>query len=139
MSLYVQRRCWRCKEILERYTSDYRAIGIPYCQCSHCGAYNRYNHINEWDLKGFFGKASYIAVVAWTTILYAMVAPVVAWGAAYLFGWDQSNKLFFYSYAVGLILMTSVNIWLFVSDTRKSRERLKDQQYLDTLRRLQII
>lgn len=139
MSLYVQRRCWSCEEILEGYTPNYKAIGIPYVQCEYCRTYNRCGHVNEWDLMSFFAKTCYIGVIAWTTILYAMAGPILAYGAAHLFGWEKSNRLFYDSYAVGLVTMIAINIWLFISDVRKSRTRLRDPQYLDKLRELQII
>jgi len=139
MSIYVQRRCWNCKEILHGYTHDYRAIGVPFVQCESCLTYNRYDHINEWDLKNTFEKLRYIGVVIWTTILYAMIGPIIALGAAQLFGWDKSNRLFLYSYSAGLLIMTIVSTGLFLADLRTSRERLRDQHYIDTLCKLKLI
>lgn len=139
MAVYIQRKCWSCNEVLEGYTRDYRAIGVPFVQCESCRAYNRYEHINEWDLKSGFNKVCYIGVLLWTTILYAVVGPIVVQAGSYILGWDRSDRLLYYSYGAGLVVMIAIIIWLFVSDIKQSRIRLRNPQYLETLRKLQII
>jgi hypothetical protein len=103
MAILVQRKCWSCKEILHGYTPDYRAIGIPFIRCGYCSVYNRYNHINEWDLKTAFSKLCYIGVLLWTSILYAMVGPIVALGLGYLLGWQESDQLLVISYTIAVV------------------------------------
>lgn len=139
MAVYISRKCWSCHEVLEGYTRDYRAIGVPFVQCRSCHAYNRYEHINEWDLKTGFNKVCYIGVLLWTIILYAMIGPMVAQAGSYFFGWNRSNQLFYYSYGTGLVVMIAICTWFFVSDVKQSRLRLRNPAYLETLRKLQII
>lgn len=133
MATSVSYRCGRCsKEIAKELSYLFHSIGVPYIQCPHCGSPNlRSASVNEWDLMtwslkfrcfgevtlvgAFFGAAVGSAGITMAQDRIGLAGPSGVWAALSLF----------FGAALGITVMSQ----RLKSRIRKSRERLKDEDY----------
>lgn len=129
MSIYVTRYCPTCKRVIENYTRDYRAIGVPFVRCESCDQLIKYTHIFEWDTKQIFGKVTYLGIMLLTTILYSGALPLAYIFYAEFAEFKPSENTFIILFISGFIVTAIWSIYITVKDIKESRDRLKDKNY----------
>jgi len=130
---------WFCANCHEPFKgiARYRDIGPPFTICPRCEYVERYDHITEWDLKNRRSKLGYLGIIAWSAFL-------VGFGPLFVYRFvvesvlgermDRALVL-----PIALFGILGCALWLglrFMMSVRRSRERMSDPAYRETLVRL---
>jgi len=70
MGMYVKSSCPKCGNVIEPYTRNYIAIGVPFVQCPKCDTLVIFKNIQEWGCMKFQQKAYYLFVTLYTGLFW---------------------------------------------------------------------
>jgi LSD1 subclass zinc finger protein len=135
--------CGSCKKRIgtETHTLFY-PIGVPYIKCAACGTVNvRASQRNEWDLMTWELKVRCFVEVAFLGVFVGLAcgAAVSELGKEKL-GVPLPGSVWFVFWPLlgALMGVVAMSYWL-KADIRRSRKRLVDEEYVETLVRFGIV
>lgn len=141
--MIVIRKCPYCKIVNNIPRIPYN-FGAPFQTCSFCGRVFLLKDRNEWDIMSIAKKGSYVlqlimAIIVWTiaiTLIFVVIIYVIF--EKLLGVVDDINSLED-SFTKTLLLISFIistlgNFFLFTKKLNKSKERMKDEKYIQQLK-----
>ena len=142
MTVYEKSNCGRCRSTLQGWDVAARGIGVPFLKCPKCGAINdRSTVANEWDLMPGEQKLTNVLLTLYWGSGYGL-AVSVGIGFASMEIWPYIENIDLASVETALILGVGLTIGIFGNflllhrHVQRSRERMRDQGYVYTLKGL---